>query len=502
MAIDPSIPLAAANLSSGGGNEFEQGIELYGQLLQQRRANQEFQSRNKLTGILQGAYDPTTGRFDQTKINAGIAQDPTITLDALPFVNQVQQNENAYLENQTKQFDLSSKQLNWLKGGLGSMLNNPNLTQQDIIKFASNGVKQGFLTPEQAVTELQSLPTDPGQLQGWVRQLYTQSLEGEAQLNAIRPQTQVLNTGGQQQVINIDPLTGQPKVAGQIQNTLSPEAASQPTQFFNRATNQLETIPRSQFVDMQGGAGMGGQPGGMTGRYPGTPGINPNAGGVPGQVGLPAAPALGAQSAADVTGEGAAKAAQALQANAEGASQRVFFLQDMARNLQSFESGPNADWQAKANALALQLAPETAQKLGIDPQSVASKEEFTKFATNLAIQTAGQLGGGTDNQLAAAVSGNPNASLSKLGNEQIIKTLIGLERATQAKNLAWQESGQPPQNYQKWSAQWNQQVDPRVFVSEELTPEERAKMYKGMSEKDRAKFRDSWKRARQAGIVR
>ncbi|MCY1421310.1 hypothetical protein D9M71_369610 [compost metagenome] len=200
-------------------------------------------------------------------------------------------------------------------------------------------------------------------------------------------------------------------------------------------------------------------------------------------------------------GKGSAEGALGLQAAAETSPQRVYFLQDMLTNLGKFESGPTADWTAKANALALQLAPGMAAKVGIDPQSVASKEEFAKFATNLAINTTSALGGGTDSKLAAAVAGNPNASLSKLGNEQIMKVLIGTERATQAKNQAWQESGEQPQNYGKWSAQWNKEVDPRVFVAPEMTQEERAKMFKGLSEKDRATFSRSYNNAVRSGII-
>ncbi|MNN68901.1 hypothetical protein D3C81_1846440 [compost metagenome] len=82
-----------------------------------------------------------------------------------------------------------------------------------------------------------------------------------------------------------------------------------------------------------------------------------------------------------------------------------------------------------------------------------------------------------------------------------MKVLIGTERATQAKNQAWQESGEQPQNYGKWSAQWNKEVDPRVFVAPEMTQEERAKMFKGLSEKDRATFSRSYNNAVRSGII-
>lgn len=485
MAIDPSIALGGQqpNILQNllGVQQFK------GAQLQQQQLSQAMKANAAVSQAYQAATNPQTGEVDQNALIAAISQNPDAAYNLPTIQGQLLEQRNKQLEFDKNQFELAQKRTNALKNGLGSFLNKPDLSQKDIIGMIATGVKDGTATPEQAVRYMQDMPSDPAKLREWTQQKYLQSLGDDAQLKALLPQTQILNTGGQQQILNIDPLTGQPRMAGALQNTMAPAEAATPIQVFNPTTGAMENITKQQFANQAQPVAPGG---GGAGRYPGVPGA-----------GVQAGPGLGQAAAAEVAAKGSAENANALQQNAEASPQRVFFLQDMLANLPKFESGPTADWTAKANALALQLAPGMAAKAGIDPQSVASKEEFSKFATNLAVNMVAGMQGGTDQKLAAAVAGNPNASLSKLGNEQIIKVLIGTERAQQAKNMAWQNSGEQPQNYGKWSAQWNKEIDPRVFVAPELTQAERVKMFKGLSEKDRAAFSRSYNQAVRDGII-
>jgi hypothetical protein len=499
MAIDASI--AVGQQAPNMLQSLMGATQLKGAMLQQQQLTQQMGANRAISAAYQQATDPATGQVDQNKLLGLISQDPNAAYNMPAVQSQILEQRNKQLEFDKNTYDLAVKRTQHLQNGLGSLMNKPDLSQQDIIELGSRAIKDGTATPEQTVRYLQGMPSDPSKLKEWTQQKWIQSLSDDAQLKAMLPQTQILNTGGQQQILNIDPLTGQPRVAGALQNTMDPNTASSPVAAFDQSTGAPINLTREQFANQAAGQQPGstlGLPGtGGNGRYPGA---QPQQPGGPAS-GVQTGPALGQAAAAETMGKGAAEGAIGLQQAAETSPQRVYFLQDMLSNLGKFESGPNADWAAKANALALQLAPGMAQKLGVDPQAVASKEEFAKFATNLAINSTAQLGGGTDSKLAAAVAGNPNASLSKLGNEQIMKVLIGTERATQAKNDAWQSSGEQPQNYGKWSAQWNKSVDPRVFVAPEMTQEERAKMYKGLSEKDKASFSRSYNNAVRSGII-
>ena len=496
MAIDASIALGGQQLNPL--QTLLGATQLKGAMLNQQQLTQQMNANKAISGYYQQSTDPVTGRVDQNKLLGLISQDPTAAYNLPVVQGQILEQQNKQLEFDKNKYELATKQNGYFKNQFAPLLEKGEISLADLSRIGAGAVKDGLLPVEDIVRRMRDIPNTPEGRKEWVKTMYLQSLDNEAQLKAILPQTQILNTGGQQQVLNIDPLTGQPRIAASLQNTLSPEAAARPVQAFDPRTGAPINLTTEQFVNQAGGGQPQlGLPGtGANGRYQ-----------APQQMlgaqaqGVQTGPALGAAAAAETMGKGAAEGAIGLQQSAETSPQRVYFLQDMLSNLGKFESGPNADWSAKAQALALQLAPGVAAKMGVDPQSVASKEEFSKFATNLAVNMVSGMSGGTDQKLAAAVAGNPNASLSKLGNEQIMKVLIGTERATQAKNLAWQNSGEAPQNYGKWSAQWNKEVDPRVFVAPELTQAERAKMFKGLSDKDKATFSRSYNDAVRNGII-
>jgi hypothetical protein len=500
MAIDASI--ASGNAPPNLLQSLLGATQVKGAMLQQQALTQQMGANKATSSAMQQAYDPATGKIDTNKLTAILSQDPAAAYNLPTVQGQILDQQNKQLEFDKNTYDLAVKRTQHLQNGLGSLMNKPDLSPQDIIELGSRAIKDGTATAEQTVRYLQGMPSDPSKLREWTQQKWIQSLSDDAQLRAMLPQTQVVNTGGQQQILNIDPLTGKPTLAAGLQNTMDPNTATAPVAAFDPRTGAPINMTREQFANQAGGAGQAPIPGaGGNGRYPGAGGAPQAA--MPGQpvIGVQTGPALGQSAAAEAVGKGSGDQVLNLQSQAEGSPQRVYFMQDMLANLKNFESGPTADWTAKANALALQLAPGMAAKMGVDPEAVKSKEEFSKFATNLAINSTSGLGAGTDSKLAAAVAGNPNASLSKLGNEQIMKVLIGTERATQAKNLAWQNAGVGPEQYGKWSAQWNKDIDPRVFVTPELTQDERAKMFNGLKPAEQKSFLDSYRTAIDAGII-
>jgi hypothetical protein len=369
------------------------------------------------------------------------------------------------------------------------------------MQLAATGVKQGLFSAEDSVNFLNGMPSDPQQLRQFVKQKYVGFSTDAERLKTILPQNQTINTGSQQIVAAFDPLTG--RATGQstaFNNQLSPEAATQPTQVFDPATGTMRSVTRQQFAQMAGGAQPGGAPGvaDLTGQSGlGTGRLQP----ITQAPGVQTAPALGAADAAQVVGKGAAESSISLQRQADAAPQAIYQLQNMREALSDINTGPNADWRAKAQALALGIAPDIAQKLGVDPQKIASQEEFNKFAVQLAQSTAQSLGEGTDSKLASAVSANPNISLSKLGNQQIIDVLIASQRATQAKNMAWQNSGLPPEQYNKFSTSWGKEIDPRVFAAQDMSNDKVWKMVDSLPKREQENFMKSWAKAQQLGYV-
>lgn len=491
MAIDPSIPLS----NYSGGNL----IQSLGQITQLKGIQQQQQANVAASQAYKEATGPD-GSIDYGRLTALLSQGPAAY--NLPQIQaQVNEARNSQLTFDTKKLELAAKKSEFGANGFGSLLASGRpVTQADVMRVAAQGIKQGLFDPTEAVSFTSDMPSDPSQLTDWVKQKYLGFGDNIDKLKAVMPQTQTVNSGGTTQFVKIDPLTGNPTLAGNIQNTMAPGEAAQPTQVYDPATQSMRNVTREQFSQMAGGAPMAGAPGmadpsGQAGL--GTGRLQP----ITQAPGVQAAPALGSAEAAQVVGKGAAESSISLQRQADAAPQAIYQLQNMREALSDINTGPNADWRAKAQALALGIAPDIAQKLGIDPQKIASQEEFNKFAVQLAQGTAQSLGEGTDSKLASAVSANPNISLSKLGNQQIIDVLIASQRATQAKNMAWQNSGLPPEQYNKFSTSWGKEIDPRVFAAQDMSNDKVWKMVDSLPKREQENFMKSWAKAQQLGYV-
>lgn len=492
MAIDASIPLSA----TGGGNLIQRlagATQLRGQI-QQQQANVAASEAYK------SATDPVTGQIDYNALTAALSQGPAAY--NLPQIQaQINEARNSAQSYDKGQLELAQKRTDLLTGGFGGLLTKNNVSQGDVMKLAAQGIKLGLFTPEQAVAFTGDMPTDPAQLMEWAKQKYVGFSTDAERLKTIMPQTQTINTGAQQVVSAFDPLTGAPTGQNAVyNNALSPGEASQPTQIFDPQTGTMRNVTRQQFADLAAGGGQGGmaQPGMQ--QQPGMLGsgrIN-QPGGAPG---IQAAPALGAQSAAETVAKGSGEDVLALQRQAEAAPQAIYQFQNMRSALSDINTGPGTDWRTKAASFATALSPEIAAKIGLDPEKISNYEQFNKYATQAAQATLTGLGQGTDSKLASAVSANPSASLSKLGNEHLIDVLVAGQRGLQAKNLAWQNSGLPPEQYGKFSTAWSKEVDPRIFAAQDMDNAKVQAMVNGLSKRDQEAFVRSWVNAQQAGYV-
>ena len=499
MPIDPSI--AAGQPAPNLMQTLMGATQLKGQIMQQK-------SNMAMSQALQQSIDPATGQPDIQKAFGLIAQSPDAAYNLPAFQSQMLQNQNAQVQYDASKLKLAGDSIGFLSNGFGGLLASGNMTPGAVMAMASQGIKQGLFSPEEAVSFTSDMPTDPAQLSGWVKQKYVGFGQDSARLQSLMPQTQVINNGAGSNILAIDPMTGQPKGSSTfIPNTLTPGESAAPRQFFDPNTGTTREVPTAQWLQMQGQAPTGavGQPG-APGSDLGTGRIQPR-GGAPGMApqgapGLQTAPAIGSQTAAETLAKGSADNVLALQAQADAAPQAVYQLQNMRTALKDFTPGPTADWASQAKALALQVSPDIAKKFGgIDPQNVASQEEFHKYATNLAQGMSQTLGAGSDAKLASAVAGNPNTSLTKLGNEQIIQVLIANQRALQAKNLAFQNSGLPPEKFNQFSSDFNKQIDPRVFAAQDMDRDHMTKMMDGLSPREQEAFKKSYNLARYNGLI-
>ena len=475
MPLDTSIPLQVA-APQNPLQALQGSAGLLNNLLQGRALGQQIQANQAASNAFKEATDPTTGQTDYGKVSAILSQGPGAY--NLPQIQgQILDQQKKRQDLTASQWELAYKQNDSVRQALGGLLATPNFTQDDVLRTANGLISSGAISRDQAMQAFASMPNDPAQLRNWVIQHAAAADKGAQLIAAIKPQVQTIDTGGQVNIVPLNPMTGAP--VGQVttlQKNLTPEAAAQRVQTFQNG--QPGSVPMGSLV-------------------PGTPGYAAAPGGNGGQGGfLPTGPAMGVQAGADVAGKNSAEAANALASTAEGAPTRIYQLQTALQALQGIKTGPG---QEQWNQFKTAVSNLPGVGGVIDTSKVKDFDEFKKVMTQYALQQSGAAGAGTDAKLAAAISGNPNAGISGLANDQILRMNIGLESLQQAKNQAWQQSGMQPSDYQKWSAQWNANVDPRVFVASQMSDGDLQKMYKGLSPADKQKFNQTWAIAEKAG---
>lgn len=212
--------------------------------------------------------------------------------------------------------------------------------------------------------------------------------------------------------------------------------------------------------------------------------------------GAPAAGlAPGVAAAATSTAENSAKLGNELVSAANQAPITEGILQNLDKTLGEFTSGPGADWKRVGKAFINTAIPDSLKdKIGFDPKSIASQEEFNKQSYNLAQSQFQALGGtGTDAKLSSAMSTSPNELLSAEGNKGIVRLLRGNNDALKVKAKEWNtwKKTHDENSYAEFSDQFNESFNPRVFQFKYIPKAERAAWYQAMSPEDRRAFERS-----------
>jgi len=364
--------------------------------------------------------------------------------------------------------------------------NDPDFNSK-MLTIGADAVKLGHLDPNMVVSTMQQIPQDPSQRQMWFKQKLNAMQDATAQLNNLKPQVGSVATGGGTTFTNTDALTGQVTPTTTIQNTITPDAAAQLVDVTN-ADGSHSKVPMAQVLQKTGMGGVlppQGQPQGGTGdggngRYPGGGSFQT----------APAAGIVDANQKANAAGGDMLVADQ--QSNAQSGT-RINMLQNASTALANAQTGTGAD---KLNAVRGVIAT-----LGGPADKVASYDEANKYLTQYAQTKAASFGHGTDSQLAAALAGNGNTKISNLAAQDVVKVNLGLERMEQARMKAWESAGLQPSQYGQWKSQWGSQVDPRVFVADQMDPSKVQGMVKGMNPKEQATFRTQYNWAVQNGFI-
>lgn len=219
-----------------------------------------------------------------------------------------------------------------------------------------------------------------------------------------------------------------------------------------------------------------------------------------GPQGMPVSLPPGTGEAQKAEAESGQNAAIALQNAAnEVPNQRTqldLMRQDLATARSKF--GPTAGYEKTANIIANRV-------LGfhptMTPQEIASLESFDKVGRQIAMTQAGSLHA-TDATLSTALGANPNTNLSALGSEGIINMLHGNTDAIAVKAREWNKArrgGVGPDQFYRWSDEFNRSFDPRVFQFMRMAPDQQATLLNSVP--DKQAFWDHLREADKRGWI-
>lgn len=485
----PEQPNILANIGSAA--------TAIGALNNNRLTQQTLDMRAGLGQATAGAVDPTTGQVDNNKLLASVSQDPRTAWNFGDINAQTQANSTATANANVANLNAALAHVKVANAAIASVSSDPRLGTVDMKKQITGAIADivgnpsGALTAEKGVQQILQIPDDPVQQKLYVQQHANQNLALEGHIESILGAPQAISTGGNTNIVRTPAAGGAPMVAGTMQNTLSPsDAASQ-------VAGPVDAAGRPTVMSKGAYAAASGTPGAVSGgggTAPAPSGIGPG-----GTLTTGLGPAE--QAAASATGAGSGAALTQARNNVAGSNTRIFQTQKALDLLAQTATGRGTETRndvlgyLSAFPGVKSLMPQSA----ID--SVHSYDELNKYLTQAASATAQQFGQGTDTKLATALSSNASTHINNLAAKDVLRANLGLEKTQQAQMASFEASGLPEKDYSSFAAKWATNNDPRAFIADKLSDQERQAMIKSMSDAEKKTFVGTLRRAVKGGFV-
>jgi|HubBroStandDraft_3_1064219.scaffolds.fasta_scaffold06212_4 hypothetical protein len=472
---------------------------------------------------VQGAVQPD-GSIDQNALTQGLVSTPAGSMKALQTMTAFQQLRQAGHVADIAGLDNFQKRMTVVNHLFGQLAAQDNPSIQDVNSIAARVLDPALqadkfgLTFPVVMNALKNFrgpdgrPLPAAQIKQRALELQTMTADTSTQLEALHPGYEAVDDGTNISLVpkgnKINPMypvvpkripVGTPQMDTDPssptyrQSVLTPPQRPVPPSYINPRTNAIEG-PSANFGGYVTGAAQQG------------PTTNPQTGQplTQGQsfddlyrsriAGAPAAGLKpGVAEAATSTAKTSADLGNALTTAANEVPATKGILDNLDRTLANFTPGPGADYRRFGKALANTVIPDSLKdKLGFDPKSISSQEEFNKLGYQLAQNQFQALGGtGTDSKLHSTMMTSPSELLSQEGNKNIISLLRGNNDALQVKAREWNKwkKTNGEDSYAEFSDQFNQNFNPRVFQFKYVPPADRQNWYKTMSPQDRDQFK-------------
>lgn len=238
--VDTSI---YSRVSQGGQlsdlvNSYAKGRLAHGQMRKQEAeldALQKEQAKKlKLSDLTKQHYKG--GRLDRVGFTQGLV-DSGYGAEIPAYEKQWGEADKASAEGRIKQLEAGKKQIDFFHQQMGSLLAQPEITDQALAQAMVAAVRAGYITPEEGAEHMRTLPPDQASRRALLQQNLIATMDASKQLEALLPKVQAQNLGGHTQMVDTNPLTN-PGIVGQsLEHTATPGEIEQ--QRHNRASEGL-----------------------------------------------------------------------------------------------------------------------------------------------------------------------------------------------------------------------------------------------------------------------
>lgn len=256
MPLDYTIPLKAQPQQT---NPLQTAMQAVQMRYMNANANQLQQSMDANQAVSQAIQRNTNsdGTVNLAGVQSDIAKDPraAYNLQATTGTNLSQQ--GAQTTNNSNALDLQKQRLGLITQQMGTLLNKPDLTRDDMVTAAVT-MGKNFGLPQATVDQFEAgIPADPSQLKPFLASKLAALQGAGEQLNSMTPGGGSVDTGPNVAITNTRLATGMPIGAPvTVYNKgLTPESATTPTQ--TGITSQGAPIvgTRQQFVNQANSTG-------------------------------------------------------------------------------------------------------------------------------------------------------------------------------------------------------------------------------------------------------
>jgi hypothetical protein len=424
---------------------------------------------------------------------------------------QLQLGQQAMQQNQIK---LATERFANINNAASGLLQDPDLGKKDVTgklwDVLGRLTKGDAMSAQHAVQFMNQFPSGNtpqalAQQRQAIQAVHAQTLDAWQKGQAYLGQTEGISTGGGTKFIGAPAFGGTPQDRGFIPNTLQP------------GTQQVNPDLSQSYV---GGAGNPPIQG------PSMPAVN----GAPARAVVPSTPrVVGDQEAINRGLYPAPRIAQAAPQSPAAPQGRIMaqpapgaaaplsasgeaYAKDLAESrtyasrmaplgqaiplLEKTKTGPSQEFFQKIGAVA--------QTLGLPIPNKDQITDYAKAQKYLAQNASIAAPPGTNiPSVMNAFEANPNMQQPNQAAVDLSKMLYGLGRLRQASVLAFKQTGLPPAQYTDWASKWSTTQDPRAYMADLMTPEQRAKLGKTIKPDtpQAKKFRASFDQAKGLGLL-